>query len=317
MEIIANTTDFYLKEETAAAIGKFDGIHIGHRRLLEEILSRGKKGQKSCVFTFDPPPAVLFGSSGREAALLSTRQEKRLLFERMGVDVLIEFPLNSETAAIPPELFVSRILVERMNVSFLAAGRDLSFGAGGAGKAALLQEMGPGLGFETKIIPKVCIGGEEVSSTLVRDRLAGGHMEEVRQLLGMPYMIAGKVVRGKRLGRRLGFPTVNLVPGEEKKLPPNGVYFSRVRVGEKFYAAISNVGYKPTVADEKIMGVESFLYDFHESIYEENIEVYLHSFHRPEKRFDNVEELRQQLQSDIAVGAERAAAWPSENRSGG
>ena len=145
MEIIANTLDFYLNKETAAAIGKFDGIHIGHRRLLDEILSRKKDGLAACVFTFDPAPAVFFGGSdGRE---LTTKEEKRFLFERMGVDILVEFPLNRETAAMAPETFVSEVLVRRMNVSFLAAGKDLSFGAQGAGNAELLRQMGLKLGF--------------------------------------------------------------------------------------------------------------------------------------------------------------------------
>lgn len=301
MEIIANTTDFCLNERTAAAIGKFDGIHIGHRRLLEEILNRREKGLNACVFTFDPPPAVLFGALGGEAALLTTREEKRLLFERMGVDTLIEFPLNRETAAMAPETFVSEVLGKRMKVSFLAAGKDLSFGAGGAGNAALLEKMGPGLGFETRIIDKVCAEGREVSSTLVRERLKQGDMEGVQKLLGMPYMIWGKVVKGKRIGRTIGFPTINIIPGNEKKLPPNGVYFSGVRARGKLYNAISNIGCKPTVASEGIVGVESYLYDFRDNIYGEEVEVYLYGFHRPEKRFGSVEELKAQLQKDIAA----------------
>ena len=307
MEIIANTTDFYLArgKETAAAMGKFDGVHIGHRRLLEEILSQKKRGAAACVFTFDPPPAVLFGRRGEDVSVLSTKEEKRLLFERMGVDILIEFPLNQETAAMSPEAFALEVLAERMNVAFLAAGSDLSFGAKGAGDAALLQRLGPKLGFETRIIDKVCLRGIQVSSTLVRERLERGDMEEVLQLLGMPYMIAGKVVEGKRIGRTLGFPTVNLLPRPEKKLPPRGVYFSQVRVRGKVYPAISNVGCKPTVTDEAVMGVESYLYGFGESAYGEDIEVFLYSFRRPEKRFKDREALRAQLQEDIAAGESR------------
>lgn len=304
MEIIANTTDFYLAggRETAAAMGKFDGIHIGHRRLLEEILARRGKGVAACVFTFDPSPAVLFGPPGGDTAVLSTKEEKRLLFERMGVDILIEFPLNRETAAMPPEVFASEVLAERLNVSFLAAGRDVSFGAKGAGDAALLKKLGPELGFEAGIIDKVCLEGQEVSSTLVRERLRQGDMESVRQLLGMPYMLLGRVSRGKQLGRTLGFPTLNILPGAEKRLPPPGVYFSQVRVRGRLCQAISNVGYKPTVTDERILGVESFLYDFEEDVYGETAEVYLCSFRRPERRFRDVEALKGQLQEDIAAG---------------
>lgn len=301
LEIIANTTDICLRVKTAAAIGKFDGIHIGHRRLLEEILTRKKDGLAACVFTFDPPPARFFGSSdGRE---LTTREEKRLLFEMMGVDILIEFPLNAKTAATPPESFARDILAGQMNARFVAAGTDLSFGAGGVGNAELLRKMSSELGFGFKTIEKVCLDGEEVSSTLVRSKVERGEMESACELLGMPYLIAGEVVKGNHIGRTIGFPTINILPEKNKLLPPNGVYFSRVSAGGKSYRAITNVGYKPTVAETKVMGVESYLYDFDQDIYGQQAEVYLHSFHRPERKFESVEALRRQLEEDIAAGA--------------
>lgn len=305
MEIIAGTSDFYLNVGTAAALGKFDGIHIGHRRLLEEILERKQEGLAACVFTFDPAPAVLFGDSdGRE---LTTREEKRVLFERMGVDILIEFPLTLETAAMEPETFAEEVLAKRMQVEFLAAGSDLSFGSKGRGDAALLQRLGPELGFSVKIIDKVCVDGRQVSSTCVREQVEAGNMELAERLLGMPYMIAEEVVSGKRLGRTIGFPTVNVLPAKNKLLPPNGVYFSEVRCRGKKYRAISNVGYKPTVAEERVMGVESYLYDFDQEVYGEPIEVYLLAFRRPERQFENVDALRAQLEEDIAAGAVYAA----------
>lgn len=300
MEIITNTVDFYLEKETAAAIGKFDGIHVGHRRLLDEIFACKKEGLASCVFTFDPAPAVLFGlSDGKE---LTTKEEKRLLFERMGVDILVEFPLTKETAAMAPEAFVYNVLAKQMNVRFLAAGSDLSFGARGAGNAALLQKMGEELGFRVKTIDKVCMEGREVSSTYVRSQVESGNMQMAEQLLGMPYLVEGQVVQGKQIGRTLGFPTVNILPCESKLLPPNGVYFSRVRFRDRLYRAISNVGCKPTVTDEKVMGVESYLYDFDENAYGERIEVYLSEFRRPERKFDSVEALKAQLEDDIEAG---------------
>lgn len=322
MEVIAGTTDFFLEKETAVVIGKFDGVHIGHRRLLEEILERKKEGLCACVFTFDPAPAVLFGiSDGRE---LTTREEKRLLFERMGVDILIEFPLTFTTAAMTPEDFVKEVLAERMQVRFLAAGPDLSFGSKGEGDAELLERMGPEYGFSVKIIDKVYLEELEpipacaaegatgylgwqddrlmVSSSCVREQLEAGRMELVEKMLGMPYLVSGIVAPGKQLGRTLGFPTVNLLPAASKLLPPNGVYFSRVRWRDKLYHAISNVGYKPTVTKEKVIGVETYLYQFNKQIYGEPIEVYLQGFRRPEQQFDSVEALKHQLQDDIAAG---------------
>lgn len=323
LEIIAGTTDFFLEKETAVVIGKFDGVHIGHRRLLEEILERKKEGLCACVFTFDPAPAVLFGiSDGRE---LTTREEKRLLFERMGVDILIEFPLTFATAAMTPEDFVREVLAERMQVRFLAAGPDLSFGSKGEGNAELLERMGPEYGFTVKIIEKVYLeepgfvpasctaegmsgnlGWQDdrlmVSSSCVREQLEAGRMELVEKMLGMPYLVSGIVASGKQLGRTLGFPTMNLLPAASKLLPPNGVYFSKVRCRDKLYHAISNVGYKPTVANEKIIGVETYLYQFDKQIYGEPIEVYLQGFRRPEQQFESVEALKRQLQDDIAAG---------------
>jgi riboflavin kinase/FMN adenylyltransferase len=255
------------------------------------------------VFTFDPAPAVLFGTSdGRE---LTTREEKRLLFERMGVDILIEFPLSATTAAITPQDFVTEVLAKQMNVRFVAAGSDLSFGAMGAGDAKLLERLGGELGFETRVIDKVCLEGHEVSSTYVRSLVESGDMESVEMLLGMPYPVLGTVVQGKQIGRTIGFPTVNILPPSNKLLPPNGVYFSRVRHGEKSYRAISNVGCKPTVSDEKIMGVESYLYDFDEELYGEEIEVYLLQFRRPERRFDGIGALKKQLEEDIREGRKK------------
>lgn len=306
MEIISGTADFYLEKDTAAAIGKFDGVHIGHRRLLEEILALRRKGMAACVFTFDPAPSAFFGRS--EEPELTTKEEKRLLFERMGVDILIEFPMTAQTAVIPPEEFVREILAARMNTCFIAAGYDLAFGAGGAGRADLLRRLGPDLGMEVKIIEKVCLDGREVSSTYVRECVESGDLETAQRLMGIPYMVAGKVAEGRHIGRTLGFPTVNILPAGNKLLPPKGVYYSGVRTGGRICRAISNVGCKPTVTDEKVIGVESYLYEFDREIYGEEIEVYLHAFRRPEKRFESVEALRRQLEEDIAAGAERGAA---------
>lgn len=301
MEIITGTTKFYLEKDTAVAIGKFDGVHIGHRRLLEEIISRKADGLKACVFTFEPAPAVLFGQSdGKE---LTTREEKRLLLERMGVDILVEFPLTLETAGISPEDFVTELLAEQMRVKFIAAGSDLSFGAKGAGNAALLRSLSKEYDYEVKIIDKVYYEGKEVSSTYLRSLVEAGNMELSEKLLGIPYSVIGKVVHGNRIGRTIGFPTINLIPAENKLLPPNGVYYSKVYVRGQSYRAISNVGYKPTVTKEHVLGVESYLYDFTQEIYEEEVEVSLCGFRRPEMQFAGLEALQSQLKEDIAAGA--------------
>lgn len=300
MEIITNTSLFYLDLDTAVAIGKFDGIHIGHRKLLQEICAKKAQGLAACVFTFDPAPAVLFGASdGKE---LTTREEKRKLFEALGVDILIEFPMTKETASIPPEEFVREILHERMRARFVAAGPDLSFGDRGAGNSKLLQEMGVHLGIQTRVIDKICVDGVEAGSTYVRTLVEKGEMEKVRRLLGVPYCISGTVAHGRQLGRTIGFPTVNIYPPESKLLPPYGVYLSSVKVDGVMYNGISNVGCKPTVEKKAVCGVETFLYEFDRDIYGAEIEVYLWEFRRPERKFETMDALIACVHDDIAVG---------------
>lgn len=302
MEIITGTTDFYIREETAVAIGKFDGVHIGHRRLLQEILDEKKNGRRSCVFTFDPPAARFFGKEGEKE--LTTREEKRRIFEFLGIDILVEFPLNDVTAAMLPQVFVTDVLVNRMNAAFIAAGTDLSFGAGGVGNAALLREMAVACDMEVRIIDKISLDGKEISSTLVRDAVLSGDMVYAEKLLGAPYLISGEVQHGNHIGHTLDMPTVNLVPPAEKLLPPCGVYFSGVMLDGKYYKGISNVGYKPTVLNEqKVAGVETYLYDFDGDVYGENIEVSLYEFRRPEQKFEDLYALKNQLAEDKKAGS--------------
>lgn len=302
MKIIANTTDFYLEKGTAVAIGKFDGVHIGHRRLLEEVLAQKERGLLACVFTFDPAPSEFFGySDGKE---LTTPEEKRRIFAQMGVDVLVEFPMNRETAGMSPDKFLEEILIERLHMRMIAAGKDLSFGYRGAGNVAFLEQMSDKWGYEVRIIDKILLQEIEVSSTYVRGLVKDGRMETVKQCLGMPYSVSGQVVHGNHIGTGLGFPTVNLVPSEDKILPPNGVYYSYVCVQDKLYRAITNIGYKPTVAGEKKIGIESYLYDFARDIYGQEITVSLLSYKRPERQFADLQELKRQLERDIAEGAQ-------------
>lgn len=299
MWIIENTTEFQLENRSAVALGKFDGIHLGHRRLLERVLEQKKQGFRTVVFTFDTSAASFFLGETRE---LSTREEKRAVFSEMGIDVLIEFPLNRETAATEPAAFVTRYLAGQMRTAYLCAGPDLSFGKGGVGNYALLADYAESCGYRVELIDKVRVDGQEVSSTRVRRAVREGRMEEARRMLGAPYSVSGTVVHGRALGRKLGMPTANLLPEAGKLLPPNGVYYSRAVVDGRSYRGISNVGYKPTVSRERRMGVETYLYDFEGEIYDSDIRVELLSFRRKEQAFDSVEALREQIAKDVEAG---------------
>lgn len=300
MEIIENTLEFQLNRNTAVAMGKFDGLHVGHRKLLGRILEQRDRGLAPCVFTFEPSPAVFFGlSDGKE---LMSRWEKRRAFEEMGVEVLIEFPMTKESAAMQPDIFIQEILVRRLKCAYVAAGEDVSFGSRGAGDAELLRRMGAQCGYKTQIIEKIRVHGQEVSSTYVRNCVENGRMEEAAQLLGTPYTVRGEVCHGAGEGAIFGMPTANIPFPEDRLSPPFGVYFSRVLYGGNSYAAISNVGCKPTVTDAGRVGVETYLYDFEGNLYGKDIAVQLMAFHRPEQRFESVDALKRQLRADREAG---------------
>ncbi len=297
MDIISNSFEFFLNRETAVAIGKFDGVHQGHRRLLDEIIELKKRGLCACVFTFDPAPSVFFGG---DPHVLNTNEEKHVIFERMGVDILVEFPMNSETAATPPDKFITEYLVNQMNMKFIAAGTDISFGDKGLGNAELLKQMSAEYGYEVKLIDKVHTSdGEEISSSLVRRYVEKGDMERVEELLGAAYSVSGKIVHGNQIGRTIGFPTINIYPDENKLLPPYGVYTSRTVINGKDYLSVSNVGCKPTIGGETRPSVETYIYDFDNDVYDKDAVVYLEKFKRPERRFNGLDELTAQLQKDI------------------
>ncbi len=309
MIIIENTTEFHIEEATATAIGKFDGFHRGHQKLLECLHQQKEKGLKSAVFTFVPSPAAFFSKDPiRE---LSTLEEKRRIFENAGVDYLIEYPFYQEIADMAPETFIKEVLAGRVHAKCVAAGEDVSYGKCGAGDYQLLQRMAPDYGYQVILIDKVLYGGREVSSTYVREEVGSGNMELAAELLGMPYHVSGEIIHGKKFGRTIGMPTVNLLPPQDKLLPPKGVYYSYVYLHSKNgtmsydgkrLAAITNIGTKPTVDQRCVMGVETYLYDFDGDVYGEHMEVYLLKHKRSEIRFDGVDALKAQMAADIAEG---------------
>lgn len=299
MNIITDT-QFHMGEPSCVAIGKFDGVHVGHRKLLEYVLSAKEDGLAAVVFTFHPSPNALF--TGEKQEELTTPAEKRALFAQMGIDVLWEFPMNRRTAAMAPTAFIEQVLVGQLKAKVVVAGADVSFGHKGAGDMELLKRYARIYGFEVVEIEKVCVGGVPVGSTQVRGEVRAGHMEQAERLLGRPYTFRGTVCHGRSLGKTLDMPTVNLIPEEGKLFPPFGVYFSRVRIGDQIYRGITNIGRKPTVGDKESVGVETYIYDFEEEIYGTSIEVQLLSYKRPEQRFESVEALKEQLAADRRDG---------------
>lgn len=300
MKIICDTTEFQIEQRSAVAIGKFDGIHKGHEELLTYILKKKKEGMAAVVFTFHPSAAVFFGQS--KGAELTTREEKRKLFEKLGIDILVEFPLTKKTASTLPEEFIREILSGKMHAAYIAAGEDVSFGYKGLGNRELLEQMSGELSYQVQIIDKVYCMDREISSTFVREEVEKGNMEMTARLLGRYYSIEGKVQQGNHFGRKLGMPTLNLYPDKEKLLPPKGVYYSQVLFENCTYPGITNIGFKPTVNATDTVSVETYLYDFDKDIYGKEVVTELLQFKRPEEKFKDVEALKIQMQKDIEQG---------------
>ena len=308
MQIFSDVRQFQLPQDTAAAIGKFDGVHRGHRSLLKEVLEEKKSGLCAAVFTFDPAPEAYFKKE--PVPQLTTREEKRKILEDLGVDYLVEYPFDKATAAMPPEDFVREILVHRMRAKVIVAGPDLSFGDRGAGNFALLNAMKDAYGYETRLVQKDRFGDQDISSTLIRSYIEAGRMEDAAACLGTPYFFSGVVSHGNAKGRTIGFPTLNLYPPREKILPPFGVYYSLVTVFRKdgtqrTYQGMTDVGKKPTVGEKtKKVSVETFVYDFAGDLYGEEIRVELLTFERPEMKFADFQKLQLRIQADVAAGRE-------------
>ena len=298
MQIISGIKD---GRRTAVAIGKFDGMHLGHRKLLEEITSHREQGLYSLVFTFESP--VMDFVTGQKSRVLTTNREKLSLLEKAGVDLVYMMPVNRDTVTVSPEAFVREMLIGRLNAGLIAAGCDISFGDKGAGDMELvrriLSEQDGDFKRRVVEIDKVRYKDEVISSTLVRNAVAEGDMERAGAMLGRPYSISGKVVQGKRLGRTIDIPTANIIPDEDKLLPPYGVYHSRVHIGVSCLEGVTNIGVRPTVEDDDVLTSETHIPGFDGDLYGQDIEVELLRFIRPEMRFDSIDMLRQQMKADI------------------
>ncbi len=309
MEYIKGTTDFSIEEPSVVTIGKFDGLHVGHQKLLHLVCEKKKDGVKAVVFTFDVPPGAKLSGKGMDT--LVTNEERCQMLEEQGIDYLIECPFVPEIMSMEPERFVEEVLVGRLKAKYIVAGTDCGFGHNRRGDYKLLQKLAPTYGYEVDIVEKVQYQGRDISSTYVREEIARGNMELANFLLGYTYRISGKVEHGNHLGgTKLDMPTANLFPPEHKLLPPNGVYATKTVVDGKRYEGISNIGTKPTVSEGNVRGIETFLFDFSGDLYGRNITVELYTFERPEMKFASLDELKVQMHKDMEFGkkffAERA-----------
>ena len=281
---------------SAVALGKFDGIHIGHQKLINCITREAAaSGLTSIVLVLSQGTAQILNSVERAAFL-----------ESLGVDVLIECMMTRDLMGMTPDAFVHTALKGRLNAVFIAAGEDCRFGYQRAGDAAMLMSMQSIHSYRAQIIDKVCLDGEAVSSTRVREALERSDMPLAEKLLGQPYFISGKVRHGHNLGTGIGLPTVNLLPTADKLLPPDGVYVTQTELEDgRTVRGLTNVGTRPTVGGST-RTVETTLLDFHEDLYEKYIRVDFERFLRGEIRFPSLEALKAQVEKDMEAAGLRS-----------
>lgn len=308
------TTEFRLPEKTVITLGKFDGVHRGHQKLLQAVKGYQKQGYESVVFTFSVPPAAIV--KGQQSGQLMTSEEQVQALEAEGIQWLISYPCDRALIETAAEDFIRDILVQKCHAGVIVVGTDCCFGYQRRGNYRMLQQYASEYGYQVEVIDKEIDveTGLEISSTLVREELSLGRIERVNQLLGYPYSFCGEVVHGMQLARKLGFPTMNLFPCESKAVPPAGVYCVRACVDGKLYEGIANLGYKPTVTEERRLLLETFLFDFHEISYGKTISVMLYFFVRAEQKFETIQALQMQMTRDIAFGKNFFAQSEKGNR---
>jgi riboflavin kinase / FMN adenylyltransferase len=286
-------------------IGNFDGVHRGQRAALELVAARaGELGVPSVVVTFDPHPVAVLRPE-HAPTLLTTLPQKEKLLEEAGIGVLLVVRFTLELSKIPARRFVREFLHEKLDLKEIYVGSSFVFGHGREGDLSLLREMGESFGFRAFGVDEVSTGGERISSTRVRRAIAEGNAAAAMDMLGRPYAITGVIARGDRMGKRLGWPTINLLP-ENKLLPLDGVYASRVHFPSfpATFDCVTNIGTRPTVYENYQRVVESHILDFKADVYGERVELSFYKRLREEKIFPTVMDLSAQIGRDVEASRE-------------
>ncbi len=291
-------------EDSAAAVGFFDGLHRGHQDVINNMIEIAEeKGLKKAVMTFDPHPSVVLSPKKQRTTYLTPLDIKLEMFEGLGIDYCFIINFSSAFASLEPDYFVNEYLINN-KVKEVIAGFDFSYGRYGKGNIDTLKSYDD---FNTTAVAKLTSGNEKISTTKLRDDLAGHRLEEVNDALGRPFEIEGVVVQGEKRGRTIGFPTANVEPGYRYHLPAKGVYAVTLKLDneEGIYKGVCNVGVKPTFHDNLTrVAIEVHLFDFDRSIYGENVTVYWHNFIRKEQKFSGIDELTEQIGKDKEKAAE-------------
>ncbi|MBF2072310.1 MAG: bifunctional riboflavin kinase/FAD synthetase [Synechococcales cyanobacterium C42_A2020_086] len=318
-----------LKTPTFVALGNFDGVHQGHRKVIEPILtaagvgtpvlagserasveSPGLQNAHPTVVTFHPHPQEFF--TGQRRLLLTPIAEKAKYLESLGVEQLVLLPFDQNLANLTPAQFVEHILIEQLQAQRISVGQNFRFGRQRAGTTADLQRLAADYGVPVDIAPLQTDNGERISSSAIRQALSEGNLQRANRFLGRSYCLVGQVTPGQQLGRALGFPTANLTLPSEKFLPRSGVYRVWVQaatgqLAEHPQAGVMNLGYRPTVDGSRLV-VEVHLLDWSGDLYGQTLSVHLEQFLRPEQKFASLDELQAQIRLDCNAARTQLSA---------
>lgn len=318
-----NKPDDLEKIARAVTFGKFDGLHLGHQKLIKKISEKEKQGLLPAVFTFDRPLGNLFTpdaqhnndksfpeSSCRDdmdfktAKLLLTMDEREQFLAGYGINTLFEYKATKENMALSAKRFVTDIIKNALNTKYIVVGEDFRFGYKRQGDVHLLEQMAHECGYVLEVVEKEHINGEVISSSRIKNGLKNGSIEIVNQMLGYDFFLKGTIVKGNQLGRTWNIPTINIKWTDEKIIPKYGVYYSYVYIDQKRYYGMTNIGIKPSIEGNYKPLAETYLYNCNENLYGKEAKVELIRFRRAEKKFESVSQLVAQLNDDISAGKE-------------
>ena len=289
-----------LKSGSVVTIGNYDGVHLGHQALLKRVNVHGHRlALPACVMSFEPTPREYFGAADSPGRLCTWRERYQLL-KTAGIDVLYLTPFSKAVASLTPEQFVRDVLVQKLHVKLLYVGDDFRFGKRRSGGIDELRSMGEQYGYELAQLPSECVDGERVSSSLIREALLAGNLEKASQLLGRPYSMSGRVTRGQKLGRTLGFPTANIHP-RRNSLPMSGIFAVRASGGNLagVMPGVANLGFRPTVGGGEAL-LEVNVFDFSGNLYGQRLNIDFVAKLRDEEHFASLDEMVVQMHADAA-----------------
>lgn len=298
MKTFSSISEFSTSKKTVVTIGTFDGVHMGHRKILNKVIAEAEvRNEESVVLTFYPHPRFILNENS-DLKLLNTIEEKTELLSKTGLDALIIHPFSKEFANLSAEEFVKTILVDQLHISKIIIGYDHKFGKNRTADIHDLIQFGAKYNFEVEQITAQELDEIAVSSTKIRTALGEGNITLANNYLGYPYSLSGKVIHGNQIGRTIGFPTANIQMADTFKLiPKKGVYVVRCLIKDQLVKGVMNIGNRPTV-DGTSLSIEVHLLDFDDTLYDFEISVYLLDFIRKEQKFENLEALTSQIEDD-------------------